>query len=71
MASLRSLATAAALLGGSVSALAPPVQKRAVPAQAQVINQKAWNVLPSVPEPDEYNASNVSLVSTLRVLPSH
>lgn len=58
MASLRSLA-AAALLGHIVYALSPPV-KRAVPALAQVIDQKSFNVLPTVPPAIDYNASGVS-----------
>ncbi len=63
MASLRSLATAAALLSNSVYAAAPPV-KRSVPALAQVINQKSFNVLPSVPPESDYNASSVSKRNT-------
>lgn len=56
MASIRSLATAALL--GNVYAGVVPV-KRAVPALAQVINQKALNVLPKVPPAVDYNASSV------------
>ncbi|KAK4442664.1 hypothetical protein QBC34DRAFT_363420 [Podospora aff. communis PSN243] len=58
MASLRSIAAVAALLTNSVNAVAPPVVKRAVPALAQVINQKAFNVIPTVPPAEEFNASS-------------
>jgi hypothetical protein len=58
MASIRSIATIAALIGSTASSVAPPV-KRAIPALAQVISQKSFNVLPSVPSADDYNASSV------------
>ncbi|KAK0726091.1 lactonohydrolase [Lasiosphaeris hirsuta] len=61
MASLRSLATAAALFGHGVYAAVAPA-KRAVPSLAQVINQKSFNVLPSVPTAEEYNASSAPWV---------
>ncbi|KAH8898053.1 calcium-dependent phosphotriesterase [Thozetella sp. PMI_491] len=61
MMSLRSLATTAALLGNTVYALSPPA-KRAVPALAQVINQKSFNVLPTVPPAVDYNASSAPWV---------
>lgn len=60
MASLRSIAIMAALLGNGINAAVPPHQKRAIPALAQVINQKSFNVLPEVPPAVEYNASSVS-----------
>jgi len=59
MPSLTSFAAATALLGQAVYA-GPPLAKRAVPALAQVINQKALNVLPTVPPAVDYNASSVS-----------
>jgi hypothetical protein len=46
---------AAVLLSNGVRA------QGSVPAQAQVIDQKAFNVLPMVPTPIGYNASSVSL----------
>ncbi|KAK3317364.1 hypothetical protein B0T19DRAFT_389452 [Cercophora scortea] len=59
MASLRLLATTAVLLGSNVNALAPgPRGQRAIPALAQVIDQKSLNVLPSVPPAVEFNASS-------------
>jgi hypothetical protein len=61
MASLRSIAAVAALLANSVNAVAPPVVKRALPALAQAISQKAFNVIPTVPPAEEFNASSVSL----------
>jgi hypothetical protein len=61
MASFRSIAAVAALLTGSVNAVAPPVVKRALPALAQVIDQKAFNVLPTVLPAEEFNGSSVSL----------
>ena len=61
MASIRSLATTAALLGNVYAGVVPV--KRAVPALAQVINQKALNVLPKVPPAVDYNASSVSFLS--------
>ena len=57
MASIRSLAATAALFG---SVMASPAEKRALPSLAQVINQKSFNVLPTVPTAEEYNASSVS-----------
>lgn len=33
----------------------------AIPAQAQFIDQKAFNVLPSVPPPSEFNLTSVSI----------
>jgi hypothetical protein len=58
MASIRSLAATAAFFG---SVMASPHDKRAaLPALAQVINQKSFNVLPTVPTPEEYNGSSVS-----------
>ncbi|KAK1753595.1 Gluconolactonase [Echria macrotheca] len=57
MPSLTSFAAATALLGQAVYA-GPPLAKRAVPALAQVINQKALNVLPTVPPASDYNASS-------------
>jgi len=62
MASLRSFAALAALLSSSAYAAAPPaVKPRALPALAQVINQKSFNVLPTVPTAEEFNASSVSI----------
>ena len=58
MTSIRSLAIVA-LLGNSVNAAVPPA-KRAIPALAQVIDQKSFNALPSVPPAIEYNASSAS-----------
>ena len=60
MAPIRSLAATAALLGHLASVMASPHQKRALPALAQVIDQRSFNVLPTVPTPEEYNASSVS-----------
>ncbi|KAK3392815.1 hypothetical protein B0H63DRAFT_385685 [Podospora didyma] len=53
MASLRSVVATAALFANSVYA-----GKRTVPSLAQVIDQKSFNVLPTVPPAEEYNASN-------------
>jgi len=61
MAPLRSFAAAAALLSITVSAAAPPVKppvKRALPTLAQVISQKAFNVIPTVPTAEEFNGSS-------------
>lgn len=58
MASIRSLAATAALFGNMASVMASPYEKRALPALAQVINQKSFNVLPTVPTAEEYNASS-------------
>ncbi|KAK4159308.1 Gluconolactonase [Cladorrhinum sp. PSN259] len=56
MASLRLITLAFAVLDG-VSASSGNT-KRAIPALAQVIDQKSFNVLPSVPTAEEYNASS-------------
>lgn len=38
-----------------------------IPAQAQFIDQKAFNVLPSVLPPSEFNLTNVRLLSTPKI----
>ncbi|KAK3329127.1 hypothetical protein B0H66DRAFT_540305 [Apodospora peruviana] len=61
MAPLRSLAATAALFG-NVAQSAPFYKRAAVPALAQVIDLKSFNVLPSVPTAEEYNASSAPWV---------
>ncbi|KAK3995728.1 hypothetical protein QBC44DRAFT_283143 [Cladorrhinum sp. PSN332] len=56
---LRSIVLAMSLLGNIAFTVASsPNLKRAIPALAQVIDQKSFNVLPSVPTAEEYNASS-------------
>lgn len=66
MADLRCIApTVVALLGAAV---ATPLQSRTIPSLAQVIDLKSFNVLPSVPTAEEYNASSVRTpLSSLRI----
>jgi len=61
MASLRSLAATAAFFGNMASVMAAPKDKP-LPALAQVIDQKSFNVLPTVPTAEEYNASSAPWV---------
>jgi len=60
---LRSLAVTAVALSTGASAIAPPLVKRAIPALAQVIDQKSFNVLPTVLPTSGYNASSVSFLT--------
>ena len=60
MASVCWVAATAAVLASFVQAGSLP-SKRSVPTLAQVINQKSFNVLPSVPPASDYNASSVSI----------
>lgn len=50
---------AGVLIANGVNA-AVPLKRAALPALAQVIDQKSLNALPMVPPPVGYNASSVS-----------
>jgi hypothetical protein len=55
------------LLGRGFAARSPP----AVPALAQVINQKAFNVLGTVPPPSEAHGTSVSSLANARASSTH
>jgi hypothetical protein len=48
-----------------------PHRRFEIPAQAQFIDQKAFNVLPSVLPPSEFNLTNVSILPSRSVNSGH